>query len=67
MTAPIIIELGFRGIHIPPGESHVRTHCPDCSDDRRRPHRRTLCVRLLTDTEAETICRHCGTPGRIRA
>ena len=67
MTAPIIIELGFRGIIIPPGKTRTRVTCPDCEGERRKPHRRTLCVRINSDTEAETICRYCHTPGMIYA
>lgn len=59
MTAPIIEELGWRGIHIPPQARRARTTCPDCSPYRKKSDEPCLVVNVLSDGLAEVICHHC--------
>lgn len=59
MTAPIIEELGWRGIHIPPQATYARTKCPECSAHRKKSDEPCLVVNVKSPTRAEVICHHC--------
>lgn len=72
MTPDIIIELGFRGIHIPIGVDKARVPCPHCCQDltprigrsgnvQHGAREKPLRVRIISDTEADLICHQCKT------
>ncbi len=67
MTPPIVIELGFRGIHIPPQARQARTTCPECSPYRTKRDEPCLRVRLHGQTRAEVYCFHCDSYEEIEA
>ena len=58
---PIIVELGFRGIHVPPGVMVHKTTCPECSPWRAKKREPCLTVKITGDTTAEVCCYHCNT------
>ena len=73
---PIIIELGFRGIHIPTGPTYARTACPHCPPKQRisrdgRPRNgsteKPMRVWIINPTTADVMCRGCETKERIEA
>lgn len=65
--APIIIELGYHGVHVPRGQTYHRQPCPHCSPWRQKSDEPCLVARIISDTEADVICHHCGLSERIAA
>ena len=57
---PITIELGFRGIFVPPGVKSHKTTCPECSRFRGKAVEACLSVRITSAWSAEVRCYHCG-------
>lgn len=73
---PIIIELGYRGIHIPAGPTYARAACPHCPPKQRtsrdgRPQsgstEKPMQAWIINPTTADVICRGCETKERIEA
>ena len=57
---PITIELGFRGIFVPPGVDRHKTTCPECSRYRGKAVEACLSVRITSAWSADVRCYHCG-------
>lgn len=64
---PIIRELQWHGIGIPPGADYHRQPCPKCSPYRVKSTEPCLVTRIISATQAEVICHHCDHQERIEA